>query len=139
LTDEYRERPNQPANPGAESPDGQIVDAAMKVHSAIGPGVFETTYEACLCIELRRRGIRQERQVSLPIVYEGERIDLGYRIDLLVEDEIIVELKVVSAILPIHEAQLLAYLRLSGRRLGLLLNFHLLHMKDGVKRMVNGT
>jgi len=117
---------------------GEIVDAAMKVHSALGPGLLESAYEACLAYELRKRGITVEQQVALPVLYDGVTLDLGYRIDLLVEDEVIVELKSVAKVLAIYEAQLLSYLRLSGRRLGLLLNFNVLHMRDGIKRMVNG-
>jgi len=117
---------------------GQIVDAAMKVHSALGPGLLENAYEACLRHELSKRGLRIEQQVALPVVYDGVKIDLGYRLDLLVDDEIIVELKAVEKLLPIHEAQLLSYLKLSGKKLGLRINFNVLHLKDGIKRMVNG-
>jgi len=117
---------------------GEIVDSAMKVHSALGPGLLESAYEACLAYELRKRGVIVEQQVALPVLYDGVTLDLGYRIDLLVEDEVIVELKSVAKVLAIYEAQLLSYLRLSGRRLGLLLNFNVLHMRDGIKRMVNG-
>jgi GxxExxY protein len=116
---------------------GQIVDAAMKVHTALGPGLLESAYEGCLLHELRKRGLRVEKQVALPVVYDGVQIDVGYRIDLLVEDLVIVELKSVEALAPIHEAQLLTYLKLSDKRLGLLINFNVLHVKDGVKRRVN--
>jgi GxxExxY protein len=116
---------------------GQIVDAAIKVHSAVGPGLLESAYEACLYYELERRGILVQREVALPLVYDGVWLDIGYRIDLLVADSIIVEIKAVAALLPIHEAQLLSYLRLSGHRLGLLLNFHVPHMRDGIKRLAN--
>lgn len=117
---------------------GNIVDAAMKVHSILGPGLLENAYEACLEHELKKRGSRVERQVALPVVYDGVRIDVGYRLDLLVEDAVIVELKAVEKIAPIHEAQLLSYLKLSGKKVGLLINFNVLHLKDGIKRMVNG-
>jgi len=117
---------------------GQIVDAAMKVHTALGPGLLENAYEACLEHELGKRGLRVKRQVLLPVVYDGVQIDLGYRLDLLVEDTVIVELKAADRIAPIHEAQLLSYLRLSGKKLGLLINFNVLHLKDGIRRMVNG-
>lgn len=117
---------------------GNIVDAAMKVHSTLGPGLLENAYEACLEHELKKRGCRVERQVALPVVYDGVRIDVGYRLDLLVEDAVIVELKAVEKLAPIHEAQLLSYLKLSGKKVGLLINFNVLHLKDGIKRMVNG-
>ena len=116
---------------------GQIVDAAMKVHSALGPGLLESAYEGCLVHELRKRGLQVANQVTLPVVYDGVEIDVGYRLDLLVERSVIVELKAVDKIAPIHEAQLLTYLKLSGHRLGLLLNFNVVRMKDGIKRMVN--
>jgi len=116
---------------------GQIVDAAMRVHTALGPGLLESAYEGCLTYELRKRGLKVAAQVGLPVVYEGVNIDVGYRIDLLVDDLVIVELKAVDKLAPIHEAQLLTYLKLSGKRLGLLINFNVLHLKDGIKRMVN--
>jgi GxxExxY protein len=116
---------------------GQVVDAAMKVHSALGPGLLENAYEACLKHELDKRGVEVKQQVGLPLLYEGFQIELGYRLDLLVENEVIVELKTVDKIMPIHEAQLLSYLKLSGRKLGLLRNFNVLHLKNGIKRMVN--
>jgi len=117
---------------------GQVVDAAMKVHTALGPGLMENAYEACLEHELGKRGLLVKRQVALPVVYDGVQIDLGYRLDLLVEDAVIVELKAADRIAPIHEAQLLSYLKLSGRKLGLLINFNVLHLNDGIRRMVNG-
>ncbi|HYX68015.1 MAG TPA: GxxExxY protein [Terriglobales bacterium] len=116
---------------------GEVVDAAMKVHTALGPGLLESAYEACLAHELRKRGLRVETQVPLPVTYEGMQIELGYRIDLLVEGQVIVELKAVETVLPVHKAQLLSYLRLSGRRLGLLINFHVERLKDGITRIVN--
>ena len=117
---------------------GAIVTAAMKVHSILGPGLLESAYEACLIHELRRQGLRVASQVGLPVIYEGEKIDLGYRIDLLVEDLVIVEIKCVAVINPVHQAQLLSYLRLSGKNVGLLINFHVSHLREGIKRMVNG-
>ena len=116
---------------------GHVVSAAITVHSALGPELLESAYEACMTLELRQRGLRVERQVPLPIVYCGQRIDAGYRIDLLVDGRVVVEEKVVTKVLPIHEAQLLSYLRLGGFKVGLLLNFHVLRMKDGIVRMVN--
>jgi GxxExxY protein len=109
----------------------------MKVHSALGPGLLESAYEACLLHEVRKRGLQAEAQLPLPLAYDGVILDVGYRVDLLVEQSVIVELKAVEKLLPIHEAQLLCYLRLSGRRLGLLINFNVLHLKDGIKRMVH--
>jgi len=109
----------------------------MTVHSALGPGLLESAYEACLAHELARRSFRVQRQVALPVTYHGVQIDAGFRIDLLVQDLVIVELKAVSEIAPIHEAQLLSYLKLSGCSVGLLINFHVVHLKDGIKRLVN--
>ena len=121
-----------------DSITGIIIDAAMKVHSALGPGLLESAYEACLKYELSKRNLVVESQVILPVFYDGIRIDAGYRIDLLVENEIILELKAVEKIIPIHEAQLLSYLKLSNKQVGLLLNFNVLHLKDGITRVVNG-
>ena len=115
----------------------QILDAAFKVHSALGPGLLEHAYEACLAHELRSQGLRVETQFPLPIIYDGQLIELAYRADLLVERRILVELKTVRHLLPVHEAQLLSYLRLSNYRLGLLINFRELHLKDGISRLVN--
>ena len=116
---------------------GQVVDAAMKVHSALGPGLLESAYEACLVFELHQRGLKALSQMELPVVYDSVKIDVGYRIDVLVEDAVIVELKSVEKVLPIHTAQLLSYLKLSGKKLGLLMNFNTLHLKDGITRLVN--
>jgi GxxExxY protein len=116
---------------------GSIVDAAMKVHTALGPGLLESTYEACLAYELSKRGLRVRRQAELPVVYQGIQIDAGYRIDLIVEEVVIVELKSVAELCPIFEAQLLTYLKLSGLKVGLLINFNVEHLKEGIKRMVN--
>ncbi len=116
---------------------GAVVDAGMKVHSALGPGLLESAYEACLVHELKKRGLALASQVALPVAYDGVRIDVGYRIDLIVEDSVVVELKAVEALLPIHQAQLLSYLKLSSRKLGLLINFNVLHLKEGIKRVVN--
>ena len=110
----------------------------MKVHTLLGPGLLESAYESCLVHELRKRGLKVESQVALPVVYDGEKIDLGYRIDLIVADQVIVEIKCVEAINPVHKSQLLSYLRLSGRRVGLLINFHVEHLRDGIRRMVDG-
>jgi GxxExxY protein len=117
---------------------GAIVSAAMRVHSLLGPGLLESAYDACLTHELRKRGFLVDAQVGLPVVYDGEKLDLGYRIDLLVENLVIVEVKCVEVIHPVHEAQLLSYLRLSGKNVGLLINFYVAHLRDGIKRMVDG-
>jgi len=116
-----------------------IIGCAMKVHSALGPGLLESAYEACLSYELRKQGLNVESQVELPVVYEGVRIDLGYRIDLLVNDLVVVELKCVEKIASVHEAQIISYLRLNKRNVGLLINFHVRHLRDGIKRFVEGT
>ena len=116
---------------------GAVVDAAMRVHSALGAGLLESACEGCLVHELRKRGHAAEAQAILPVEYDGVHIDVGYRVDLLVDDAVIVELKAVNALAPIHEAQLLTYLKLSGKKVGLLINFNVLHLKDGIKRMVN--
>ena len=116
---------------------GQIISAAMAVHSALGPGLMESAYEGCLVHELKKRDVPVKSQVILPVIYDAINIDVGYRIDLKVADAVIVEVKAIDKLAPIHEAQLLTYLKLSGTRLGLLLNFNVVHMKDGIKRMVN--
>jgi len=110
----------------------------MQVHSLLGPGLLESAYQACLAHELRKRGNEVANQVGLPVVYDGVKIELGYRIDLIVEDLVIVELKCVEAIHPVHQAQLLSYMRLSNIRVGLLINFYVTHLRDGIKRMVDG-
>lgn len=116
-----------------------MIGAAMKVHSALGPGLLESAYEACLSYELRKQGLDVKNQVDLPVIYEGVRIDLGYRIDLLVNDSVVVELKCVEKIASVHEAQIISYLRLSKKNVGLLINFHVRHLRDGIKRFVEGT
>jgi GxxExxY protein len=116
---------------------GHIIDAALKVHSALGPGLLESAYEACMLFELHRRGLRAVAQVELPIVYESVRIDAGYRIDLLVEELVVVEIKACASLLPVHEAQIISYLKLSSKPIGLLINFHVVQLKDGLKRFVN--
>ncbi|MCU1285138.1 MAG: hypothetical protein JWO13_1488 [Acidobacteriales bacterium] len=115
-----------------------ILDSVFRVHTALGPGLLESAYQGCLLHELRQQGCNVISEVVLPVNYNGVKIDLGYRIDLLVEEAIILELKAVERILPIHQAQLLSYLKLSGKQLGFLLNFNVLHMKDGIKRVVSG-
>ena len=115
-----------------------VIGAAMKVHSAVGPGLLESAYEMCLIYELEKQRISVQSQISIPIRYEDLTIENGYRIDLLVGGLVVVELKAVPAILPVHRGQLLGYLKLGGFRLGLLLNFNVAHMRDGIVRLVNG-
>jgi GxxExxY protein len=114
-----------------------VVDGALKVHRALGPGLLESVYEACLQHELGKRGIEAARQRNLPIVYDGLKLEGGLRLDLLVADRLIVEIKAVDALLPIHKAQLLTYLRLSGLRHGLLINFNVVRLKDGIQRVAH--
>ncbi|MFA5073748.1 MAG: GxxExxY protein [Nitrospirota bacterium] len=116
----------------------KIIKAAMNVHSTLGPGLLESAYEACLLHELRKLDLKALSQVPLPVFYDGLKIDAGYRIDLLIEESIIVELKAVEKVLPIHEAQILSYLKLSRKTVGLLINFNVVHLKNGIKRIVNG-
>ena len=113
----------------------QIVDAAFKIHTQLGPGLLESVYETCLTHELSKRGIRFERQPVLPIVYDGVRIDGGLRLDFLVEQRVIVELKAVEDLLPVHRAQVLTYLKLSAMRLGMLINFNVSLIRNGIKRI----
>lgn len=114
----------------------QIIGAAIEVHEEIGPGLLESAYEECLCGELGLRGLRFQRQVPLPVTYKGARLDCGYKLDIVVEDKVVLELKAVEATTPLHEAQLLTYLRLSRKRVGLLMNFNTVVMKNGVTRRV---
>jgi GxxExxY protein len=115
---------------------GQIVDAAFRVHSALGPGLLESVYEACMLHELGKRGLKVQSQVALPVVYDGIRLETGLRLDLLIESCVVAELKAAEELLPVHEAQLLTYLKLSGLRVGLLINFNVPRIKDGIVRMV---
>jgi GxxExxY protein len=117
---------------------GAVIDAAMKVHSLLGPGLLESAYQVCLAHELRKRGLEAAIQVSLPVIYDREKLEVGYRIDLVIENRVVVEVKSVEAIHPIHEAQLVSYMRLSGIGVGLLMNFNVVHLRDGIKRMVDG-
>ena len=116
----------------------EIISAAIEVHRHTGPDMLESAYEQCLCVELRKRDIGFERQVQIPVNYKGCMIDCGYRMDLLVDDLVVLELKAVSTLERIHEAQLLTYLKLSGKRLGILLNFNVVLLRNGIKRVVNG-
>ena len=119
-----------------DSRTGPIVGAAIEVHRALGPGLLESAYEECLCHELHLRGLTFKRQVDLPVSFKGMKLDCGYKIDLVVEDEIIVELKAVEKTLPIHQAQLLTYLKLSGKQVGLLINFNVPLLMQGITRRV---
>ena len=114
----------------------EIIGAAMEVHRLLGPGLLESAYEECLVRELALRKLNVERQKPIPIVYKDVKLECGYRIDLLVESRIVVELKSIEAIAPVHQAVVLTYLRLSGRRLGLLINFNVAVLKDGIKRYI---
>ena len=111
----------------------------MKVHTELGPGLLESTYQACLQFELHAAGFHSVQQLGLPVIYRGVKLELGYRIDVLVEDLVIVEIKSVEAISPVHYAQVISYLKLSGKSIGLLINFNVVRLKDGIKRFVNGT
>ena len=115
-----------------------IIGAAIQVHRVLGPGLLESAYEACLVYEIRKRGLSVERQIPLPLIYEEVKLECGYRLDLLVERSVVVEIKSVEAISPIHEAQTLSYLRLSGCKLALLINFNVATLKDGIRRFING-
>lgn len=115
---------------------GQVVDAAIKVHSLLGPGLSESVYDHCLAHELSLKGLKVERQVPVPVIYKETRLEIGFRIDQLVQENLIVELKAVEEVLPIHEAQVYTYLRLTKSRVGLLLNFNVVSMKNGIKRII---
>lgn len=115
----------------------EIIAAAIEVHRQLGPGLLESAYEACLVYELRKRGLKALSQVGLPVIYDEVKLDVGYRIDILVEDSVIIELKAVEKVIPLHEAQLLSYLKLSGKKVGLLMNFNVTRLKDGITRRAN--
>jgi len=123
-------------DPVLEKIAAEVVDAAYKLHSTLGPGLLESVYEAFFCHELKLRGLKVERQVQLPLTYEGMTIDAGLRLDLLVEGQLVVELKAVEMLLNVHRVQLTTYLKLSGHQLGLLINFNVAIIKDGIKRVV---
>jgi GxxExxY protein len=115
----------------------EVVDSSIKVHSRFGPGLLESTYKECLTYELRKRGLQVETEVYLPITYDSVRIAKGYRVDQVVENCVITELKAVSRVLEVHDAQLLSHLKLSNKKLGFRINFHVLYLKDGIRRFVN--
>jgi GxxExxY protein len=114
----------------------RVIGAAIRIHKALGPGLLESAYEECLCYELSKGGLQFERQKPLPVAYENVQLDCGYHLDLVIENAVIIELKCVEHLLPIHEAQLLTYLKLSGLSLGLLINFHVPTLREGIKRLV---
>lgn len=116
-----------------------IIKAGLKVHSTLGPGLLESTYQACLAYELRKAGFKVDVELKLPIVYEEVKLEVGYRLDLLVNDRVIIELKSVEKITDVHMAQAISYLKLSKKKLCLIMNFNVLHLKDGIKRVVEGT
>ena len=126
----------KPIPPETEMAAKQTVDAAFKVHKTLGPGLIESVYEACLAYELKHRGIRVETQVTRPVVYDNVTLEAGYRLDMLVENRVVVELKAVEMMNPLFEAQRLTYLKLTGHRLGLLINFNVPLIKNGIKRLV---
>ena len=126
----------EPIPKQAELVAAQIVDAAIKVHRALGPGLLESVYEACLAYELTNRGLKLQRQIELPVVYDHVRLETGLRLDLVVESLVIVELKAVEKMIPLFQSQLLTYLKLSNIRLGLLINFNVPLVKDGITRLV---
>jgi len=114
----------------------EILDSAYKVHSKLGPGLLESAYQACLVYELQKKGLKTEVEKPLPLIYEEVKLDCGYRIDILVENEVIIELKTVEAFTDVHTAQVLTYLKLSGKKVGLLINFYTKSLKDGIKRLI---
>jgi len=117
---------------------GEILDACIEVHRAIGPGLLESVYEACLLVELKARGIKARSQVTLPVTYKEIVLEHGYKVDVLVEEEFIIELKSVEVILPIHKAQLISYIKLAGKRIGFLVNFNVPLLKNGFHRIIHG-
>ena len=127
---------NEPLEAETERVATQIVDACFKVHSALGPGLLESVYEVCLAHEFQKRGLAFDRQKVLPVVYDGVQIESGLRLDFLVEKRVIVEMKAIEEIAPVHQAQVLTYLKLTGTRLGLLVNFNVSRIKDGLKRII---
>jgi GxxExxY protein len=128
----------QPTRTSVNRITEEVIGAAIAVHRALGPGLLESAYQECLCQELALRGVPFERQVPLPLEYKGIRCECGYRLDILVNGTVVVEVKSIEAIAPIHEAQLLTYLRLGGWNIGLLMNFNVVVLKDGIRRRVLG-
>ena len=124
------------AQEGRDSLTDEVIGLAIEIHRVLGPGLLGSAYQECICFELAEHKLRFQRQVPLPVIYKSVRLDCGYRMDVVVEDRLVLELKTVERLLPVHEAQLLTYLKLSGLRTGLLLNFNTPVLKDGIKRMV---
>lgn len=116
-----------------------VYECSLKVHKALGPGLLESTYCECLCYELYKRGLLVEKQKALPLIYEEVKLEVGYRMDIVVENKFVIEVKAVEELNDIHLAQLLTYLKLSGNKLGMLINFNVLLIKDGIRRVINGT
>ena len=127
---------HKPVPSEVEEVAGRVMDVMYKIHKALGPGLLESVYEKCLCYEFAQKGIKFESQVYLPVEYEGTKIDSGLRIDVLVEDKLILELKAVERLLPLHKAQVITYLKLAGKRLRLLVNFNVPLLRDGIQRIV---
>ena len=116
----------------------KVLKSAMRVHTSLGPGLLESVYELCLVHELSKSGLKAKRQIALPVDYDGLEIDTGFRVDVLIEGSVVIEVKAVEKLMPVHKSQLLTYLRLSGCKLGYLLNFNVPHMRDGINRIVYG-
>ena len=133
---EGRYRDRRPLPESVESVARAVVDAAFRVHSTLGPGLLESVYETCMAHELEKMRLRYERQLAVPVVYEEVTLDCGLRLDLLVEDAVIAELKAVESLWPVHTAQVLTYLKLTGKRLGLLINFNVPLIRDGIRRII---
>ncbi len=134
--EDHQDHEGREASPDIERLARTVVDAGLKVHRTLGPGLLESAYEHCLARELQIRRLAVRRQVSLPIVYEGARLESGYRLDLVIDDALVIEVKAVEALTRLHEAQVLTYLRLSGYRIGFLMNFNVTLFKQGVRRLV---
>lgn len=124
-------------DPHTEKLATEVVDAIFAVHRELGPGLLESVYEECLSLELRSRGIRHERQTAVPVVFRGQRVDIAFRVDLIVDGRLLLELKAVESLLPVHKAQAITYLKLLRLPLGLLVNFNVPLIKDGIKRVIN--
>lgn len=139
---EFKRKGSQSQRKGSQRMDenslsGVIIGCGMRVHTALGPGLLESAYEECLYYELRKKGLNVGKQVPLPLIYEEVKLDCVYRLDLIVENQVIIEVKSVESINPIHSVQLLTYLKLTNCKLGLILNFNVLHLKEGIKRVAN--
>jgi len=137
FTAEHAENAEMEERDRLDSMTHRIIGAAIEVHRRLGPGLLESAYETCVAYELRQIGLRVEQQKPLPLIYKEVKLDCGYRLDLVVEDSVIVEVKAIDKLAPIHDAQLLSYLRLTQKKVGLLINFHVRVLKSGVKRIVN--